>query len=1194
MEGEERNKVRSKRRARRVEVGFDSGDDETIGSFLKLKSKRNTKKNKLGLDRSRVKDSRGDEKSLVDDEDLVGMDDTLASFRRKLRAPKKDSGCVALVGKDLGSNFVALSNQPLHQLVEDVGFPTKVSEEVMVHADGGNKGTVDKGLEQAAKRNIRKPGVTLEVEKIGCDFEPDDTRRDHQRSGKGSSKHEKEVALVSGGNSLKCSDDGLEDSLSTFFRKAQSGFNRKSRSFLGLELEKETKLPSDGSCKKSNDILEDQLPEFTRKSPFALSLSNEVAKSNKDVHQAPSGGVVDPVLMCDETDNALQVNFSCPSSSAAENSSCPLVACEALRSSENFADVSTLKIPENTGSPTSLRICSTLLPVQHIGLTCQSSSFGLSPEGPKMKATDILSHSEIPVSVSVDDSHFDEGASLKVSGIDRTRSNSVSLNHAPEADQADQRTCTLVGGKVLLLSPDYESPSRKHEDKSPSWSRRQVSVGIMEPSASLIEDSSTLQDKNIDAENSHDELNSVKSVKNAVQVHMVQPLSHPIAPEKELSSKHHDYLDKDADNGIAQTIIASISPGKEHDAVLEHDSSPVSASKISNYETNPQGKDQEKSSRHSDDSYNSYESPTPDDSAVIRDEDAKGTSSPSDVPDFNENYAEPNQMLADSENKTGKLSAVQRRKAKKRRHGDMAYEGDADWEVLMQEQEFLVTRQLEDGDQSSKIREKFSSSFSTNLNTVNGGAAAVSAGLKARAVGPVEKIKFKDILKRKGGLQEYLDCRNFILSLWNKDISRILPLSDCGVSDTHLVDESPPASLVRDIYAFLDQSGYINFGVASEKAENGGVHSLKLLKDENFVERSGAPASDANDGVSFILGRVKNSEIVMTGGKQGMTDKSYDRFVDLQADNNNTRTEPDRLNSDNNEENGASSAKVPQDADCFNNLGSNPSSEDENSRIAVPNSDIITSYSAEVGSTVPALPCEDPKASSNLQSTMLNEGSHPMICNSDSRKRIIVVGAGPAGLTAARHLQRQGFHVTVLEGRDRIGGRVFTDRSSLSVPVDLGASIITGVEADVATERRADPSSLVCAQLGLELTVLNSDCPLYDTVSGQKVPADLDEALEAEYNSLLDDMLLLVAQKGEHADRMSLEDGLEYALEVRRRARSGRNLVNNGDVSVDQDFPEKQSCKAEILSPLERRVMDWHFANLEYGCAALLKRVSLP
>ena len=44
------------------------------------------------------------------------------------------------------------------------------------------------------------------------------------------------------------------------------------------------------------------------------------------------------------------------------------------------------------------------------------------------------------------------------------------------------------------------------------------------------------------------------------------------------------------------------------------------------------------------------------------------------------------------------------------------------------------------------------------------GAAAVSVGLKARAVGPVEKIKFKEVLKRKGGLQEYLECRSVTVS----------------------------------------------------------------------------------------------------------------------------------------------------------------------------------------------------------------------------------------------------------------------------------------------------------------------------------------------------------------------------------------------------------------------------------------------
>ncbi|MCI08603.1 lysine-specific histone demethylase-like protein, partial [Trifolium medium] len=217
----------------------------------------------------------------------------------------------------------------------------------------------------------------------------------------------------------------------------------------------------------------------------------------------------------------------------------------------------------------------------------------------------------------------------------------------------------------------------------------------------------------------------------------------------------------------------------------------------------------------------------------------------------------------------------------------------------------------------------------------------------------------------------------------------------------------------------------------------------------------------------------------------------------------------------------------------------------------------------------------------------------------ETRKRVIIIGAGPAGLTAARHLNRQGFTVTVLEARNRIGGRVFTDHSSLSVPVDLGASIITGVEADVATERRPDPSSLVCAQLGLELSVLNSDCPLYDTVTGQKVPADMDEALEAEYNSLLDDMVLVVARKGEQAMKMSLEDGLEYALKIRRTGHSKGSEETKQSNSADRPFDSKRDGAMEqnfdeILDPRERRVMDWHFAHLEYGCAALLKEVSLP
>src|SRR5712691_10254292 len=43
-------------------------------------------------------------------------------------------------------------------------------------------------------------------------------------------------------------------------------------------------------------------------------------------------------------------------------------------------------------------------------------------------------------------------------------------------------------------------------------------------------------------------------------------------------------------------------------------------------------------------------------------------------------------------------------------------------------------------------------------------------------------------------------------------------------------------------------------------------------------------------------------------------------------------------------------------------------------------------------------------------------------------KKVIVVGAGMAGLVIAYELQRAGHVVTILEGRQRVGGRVYTLR----------------------------------------------------------------------------------------------------------------------------------------------------------------------
>lgn len=65
--------------------------------------------------------------------------------------------------------------------------------------------------------------------------------------------------------------------------------------------------------------------------------------------------------------------------------------------------------------------------------------------------------------------------------------------------------------------------------------------------------------------------------------------------------------------------------------------------------------------------------------------------------------------------------------------------------------------------------------------------------------------------------------------------------------------------------------------------------------------------------------------------------------------------------------------------------------------------------------------------------------------------RVVVVGAGMAGLTAARILAARGIEVLVLEGRERIGGRTWTaDLAGASV--DLGAAWIHGESRNPAAD----------------------------------------------------------------------------------------------------------------------------------------------
>ena len=90
-------------------------------------------------------------------------------------------------------------------------------------------------------------------------------------------------------------------------------------------------------------------------------------------------------------------------------------------------------------------------------------------------------------------------------------------------------------------------------------------------------------------------------------------------------------------------------------------------------------------------------------------------------------------------------------------------------------------------------------------------------------------------------------------------------------------------------------------------------------------------------------------------------------------------------------------------------------------------------------------------------------------------RSVLVIGAGIAGLTAARELKARGFQVSILEGRDRIGGRLFTDENGL----DIGGHWIHGGGPDPAypidDPLAINPVRLLCDEFGIETVLTDGD-----------------------------------------------------------------------------------------------------------------------
>jgi monoamine oxidase len=109
---------------------------------------------------------------------------------------------------------------------------------------------------------------------------------------------------------------------------------------------------------------------------------------------------------------------------------------------------------------------------------------------------------------------------------------------------------------------------------------------------------------------------------------------------------------------------------------------------------------------------------------------------------------------------------------------------------------------------------------------------------------------------------------------------------------------------------------------------------------------------------------------------------------------------------------------------------------------------------------------------------------------------VVVIGAGLAGLAAARQLHDAGRPVVVLEARDRLGGRIHTSRLWQQWPMDLGASWIHGLKGNPLTGLARDAQARwveTSYEASLSLDANGK------TVSGDSAAAErlLDRALRA-------------------------------------------------------------------------------------------------
>ena len=165
---------------------------------------------------------------------------------------------------------------------------------------------------------------------------------------------------------------------------------------------------------------------------------------------------------------------------------------------------------------------------------------------------------------------------------------------------------------------------------------------------------------------------------------------------------------------------------------------------------------------------------------------------------------------------------------------------------------------------------------------------------------------------------------------------------------------------------------------------------------------------------------------------------------------------------------------------------------------------------------------------------------------------IIVIGAGVAGLAAARMLAQRSLDVVALEARDRIGGRIFSvPTSDGSLPQELGAEFIHGPAEETRT--------LLARSGGIAL----------DT-GGESWSNAGDGTLARSENDLASAVTLLAGARDLPADESVAQYLERFACDAgRREAIANARIFAEGFDAADPEIASAWSIADEIRSGVD-------------------------